>query len=236
MWSTSVAASHRAAALRRLRLCALLLALPVGLGGCTRDMKDQPKHKTFSASAFHEDGAAARPLPQGTVARGHLRADHLLYAGLAEGGKFTTQLPLPVTAALLARGRERYDIFCSPCHDRLGNGRGMIVRRGFKQPPSFHIERLRGARPGYLFDVATNGFGQMSGYASQVSAEDRWAIVAYIRALQLSQYVELTSLAPTDSAAVMRAILDQQSQSQSPAASPTGEHGAARGDHGAPGH
>ena len=165
----------------------LLAATVVAAAGCRQDMHDQPKIEPLEASRLFADGAGARPLIEGTVARGHLRADGRVYRGLEADGSFVVRIPLPVTAELAARGRERYDIFCSPCHGRTGNGRGMIVSRGFKQPESFHAERLRQVQDGYFYDVITNGFGQMSSYASQVPPEDRWAIVAYLRALQLSR-------------------------------------------------
>ena len=154
--------------------------------GCRTDMHDQPKVRPFQSSKFFEDGRASRPLLPGTIARGQLEDDSLLYTG-KKGDGFATAFPFPVDAAVLARGRERYDIFCSPCHDRVGEGRGMIVRRGYRAPPSLHEERLRGVAAGYLFDVVTNGFGVMPAYRAQVPVRDRWAIVAYIRALQLSQ-------------------------------------------------
>ncbi len=212
--------------MRTERAAVVLVGGLLALVGCTRDMKDQPKHKAYSSSDFYADGASARPLPPGTVPRGFLREDRTLYAGLGNDGKFTTTLPVPATAELLARGRERYEIFCSPCHDRTGGGRGMIVRRGFKQPPSFHIDRLRGARPGYIFDVITNGFGEMSGYASQVHPQDRWAIVAYLRVLQLSQHVELGLLPQSQRARIEQAIAADGAPAAAPSAGghPPGEH------------
>ncbi|HTS17391.1 MAG TPA: cytochrome c [Verrucomicrobiae bacterium] len=157
------------------------------LAGCRQDMNDQPRYKPLAQSDFFGDDRSARPQVPDTVARGQLRTNELLYTGKI-GGKVAGEFPLPVTVALLDRGREQYDIFCSPCHDRVGTGRGMVVQRGFKQPNSFHIDRLRQAPVGYFFDVTTTGFGMMPSYTSQVTPEDRWAIVAYIRALQLSQH------------------------------------------------
>jgi len=121
-----------------------------------------------------------------------------MYAGIAPSGSFVSELPIPLTRELLERGRERYEIFCSPCHGKSGNGQGMIVQRGFKQPSSFHVERLRQQPVGYFFDVMTPGFGQMSSYAAQVWPEDRWAIAAYLRALQLSQNAPVAVLSPED--------------------------------------
>ncbi|MCE7959161.1 MAG: cytochrome c, partial [Acidobacteria bacterium ACB2] len=161
-------------------------------------MYDQPKKKALAESDFYPDGRAARVPPTGTVARGFLRADKALYAGLGPDGKFVAELPVPLTKELLLRGRERYDVFCSPCHSRQGDGNGMIVQRGFKQPSSFHVDRLRQQPIGYFYDVMTNGFNQMSSYASQVPPEDRWAIAAYVRTLQLSQSAPASALPEAD--------------------------------------
>ncbi len=168
----------------RAAACALLLA------ACQQQMADQPRHKPLGKSRFFADGRASRPPVEGTVARGALRDDEHFFTG-AVGGKPAERAPLAVTESLLRRGRERYEIFCAPCHDRVGNGRGMIVRRGYRAPPSYHTERLRAAPDGRLFDVMTRGFGQMPAYAGQIPPADRWAIVAYIRALQLSQRAAL---------------------------------------------
>jgi mono/diheme cytochrome c family protein len=158
--------------------------------GCRQDMHDQPRFEPFQKNAFFADGRSARPLVEGTVARGELREDDHLYRGMVLGAPAET-LPVPVTRDLLHRGRERYDIYCSPCHDRVGTGKGMVVQRGLRRAASLHEQRLRDAPPGYLFDVITNGFGAMASYAAQVPAEDRWAIIAYVRALQLSQHASL---------------------------------------------
>jgi mono/diheme cytochrome c family protein len=163
--------------------------LALALCGCRNDMHHQAKIKPFRESKFFADGASARALPEGTVARGFLREDAALARGQGPDGKFVDQIPVPLTRALLVRGQERFDIFCSPCHGRTGEGHGMIVQRGFKRPSSFHVERLRAERAGYFFDVITNGFGQMSDYAMQVTPEDRWAVVAWIRTLQASQHM-----------------------------------------------
>jgi len=163
------------------------------LSACRQDMHDQPKYKPLQASRFFDDGRASRPLEADTVARGQLGGDALLQTGKA-GKDFAAVFPFPITRAVLDRGRERYDIFCAPCHDRVGNGDGMIVRRGYRRPPSYHIDRLRAAPAGYLYDVITHGFGVMPDYAAQVPVHDRWAIVAYIRALQLSQHAASTDV------------------------------------------
>ena len=165
------------------------------LAGCRQEMYDQPKYKTLGESSFYADRRASRPLPEGTVARGWLRADPRLSEG-KDGRVLATALPMPLTRELLLRGRERFNIFCSPCHDRTGGGRGMVVRRGYQPPPSLHVERLRDAPVGHFFDVMTNGLGAMPDYASQIPVEDRWAIAAYVKALQLSQYAPASDVPP----------------------------------------
>jgi mono/diheme cytochrome c family protein len=158
-------------------------------------MHDQPRYKPLAKSTFFADARSARPLVADTVARGQLREDDHLYTGKV-GGVPAATLPFPVSHDVLERGRERFDIYCTPCHGPLGLGDGMIVQRGFKKPPSLHIDLLREAPPGYLFDVITRGFGAMSDYSAQVPVRDRWAIVAYIRALQLSQRATLDDVPP----------------------------------------
>jgi mono/diheme cytochrome c family protein len=177
----------------------LLLALSVAalLAGCRQDMHDQPKFKPLGESDVFGDHRSARPLVEGAVARGHLDDDEWLATG-KENGQDATEFPWPVTSEVMARGRDRYDIFCSPCHDRTGSGDGMIVRRGYRRPPSFHIDRMRQAAVGHFFDVITNGFGAMPDYRAQVPAPDRWAIAAYIRALQASQHATLDAVPPAE--------------------------------------
>ncbi len=170
---------------RWLNLAVLTLAL-AALAGCRQDMHNQPKYKPLRESDFFADGRSARPLPEGTVSRGDQEQDTYYYTGKVNGQP-GNELPMPVTKEVLDRGEERYNIYCSPCHSKVGDGKGMIVQRGFKQPPSYHTDRLRKAPIGHFFDVMTNGFGSMSEYKAQVSVADRWAIAAYIRALQLSQ-------------------------------------------------
>jgi mono/diheme cytochrome c family protein len=171
----------------KLRAGWLLPAVLVLATGCRQDMQDQPKYIPLRPSEFFGDGRSERPLLEGTVARGHLDDDALLYTGKGADGKFADMFPFAVTKDVVERGHERFDIYCSPCHDRLGTGDGKIVRRGYRHPPSYHIDRLRQVPAGYIFDVITNGFGAMPDYAAQIQARDRWAIVSYIRALQLSQ-------------------------------------------------
>lgn len=166
---------------------------------CRQEMYDQPKYKDLRRSDFFPDQRQARPLPPGTVPRGFLRDDSRISTGRAgAGGTLVTEFPMPVDAAMLLRGRERYDIYCSPCHDRTGSGGGMVVKRGYQAPPSFHVDRLRNAPVGHLFDVMTNGFGAMPDYSSQLDVNDRWAVVAYVRALQLSQSAPVAAVAASD--------------------------------------
>jgi len=158
----------------------------LALAACRADMQDQPKYKNLRGSRFFEDGRSARPVVPDTVARGFLYADQRFLTG-KDNGQPVAALPIPLTRELLERGRDRYGIYCTPCHGLTGNGLGMVVQRGYRQPPSFHIDRLREAPVGYFFDVQTNGFGAMLDYAAQIPPADRWAIAAYIRALQVSQ-------------------------------------------------
>jgi len=167
-------------------------------------MHDQPRMRAYRGTEFFGDGRSARPLVEGAIARGQLRQDAHLYTGKV-GGAFADSFPFPVTAQVLARGQERFRIYCSPCHGQLGTGEGMVPQRGYKKPPSYHIDRLRSEKPGYFFDVMTNGFGAMPDYAAQVSVEDRWAIVAYIRALQLSQHASLDDV-PGDQRGVLNPL------------------------------
>jgi mono/diheme cytochrome c family protein len=158
------------------------------LTGCRQDMHDQPRFKPLAESDFYADLRSARAPVDGTVARGQLHEDTYFYTGKI-GANPGNYMPaeVPVNAETLARGRERFNIYCAPCHSRVGDGNGMIVQRGYRHPPTYHQDRLRQAPLGYFFDVMTNGFGAMPDYASQIPPRDRWCIVAYIRALQLSQ-------------------------------------------------
>jgi mono/diheme cytochrome c family protein len=158
-------------------------------------MHVQPKYMPDDPSSFFQDGRSDRPEVPGTVARGHLRTDELLYTGRVNG-VLADQFPFPVTREVLERGRERFNIYCTPCHDYTGSGQGMIVRRGFQPPPSYHSDRLRKAPAGHFFEVMTNGYGAMYSYAGRITPEDRWAIVAYIRALQLSQHATMDDVPP----------------------------------------
>lgn len=159
----------------------------LALSGCYQKMGLQPAYDPYDESDFFEDGMSARPRVEGTVARGELQEDEHLYAGRGDGGQLATTFPFPVTAEILDRGQERFNIYCAVCHGPTGEGDGMIVRRGYKRPNSFHMPTVAAQPEGYYFTVMTQGFGVMPSYAAQVPAEDRWAIVAYIRALQMSQ-------------------------------------------------
>jgi mono/diheme cytochrome c family protein len=183
------------------------LALPlvcalVVLSGCRSEMYDQPRYEPYEASDFFDDGTSARPLVQGTVPRRDPRdqgkwSEELFMTGKS-AGKLAEMLPFDVDRAVLERGQDRFRIFCTPCHGELGDGRGMIVQRGFNPPPSFHSDLLRQKPVGHYFDVMTRGFGTMYSYASRIPARDRWAIAAYIRALQVSQHSLASDLPPQD--------------------------------------
>ena len=203
-------------------------------GGCRQDMHDQAKYEPYEDSRFFADGTSARPVPRGTVARGQLRDDEPFYTGFTETDELVGTIPIRVTADVLERGRFTYDAFCAPCHDRAGSGLGMVVRRGFKQPPTYHQDRLRQAPPGHFFDVMTNGFGQMPSYADQIQPGDRWAVVAYIRALQLSQHARLAELPPEDreralEAGVLPVITDVSREPGAGADGPADGRGFPRG-------
>ncbi len=171
---------------RRAILGALALAAMLSASACRQDMHNQPKYKPLAATDFFGDRRASRPTIADTVARGQLRLDEARYTGKLNG-KDVTAIPIQITREDLDRGHDRFEIYCSPCHGRLGDGQGMIVKRGLRQPPSYHDERLVTAPVGHFFDVMTNGYGAMYSYASRVAVDDRWRIAAYIRALQLSQ-------------------------------------------------
>lgn len=197
--------------MKRIRSLPVIFVSLASIAGCDMlDMYDQPRYEPLEASALFPDGMSARLPVAGTIPRGGLHDDEAFYTGKERGlqvrqipeaayqavferhparfaATFAETDPAELRRALLERGRERFDIYCSVCHGRTGDGRGMIVQRGFRQPPAYDIERLRNAPNGHFFDVMTNGFGAMASYASRIEVSDRWAIVAYIRALQLSQ-------------------------------------------------
>lgn len=199
------------------------LGIALAVAGCRMDMQDQPRYEPDAASAFFPDGRADRPPVAGAVPRGGFHEDTAARTGLGADGRPIAALPVRLDAPLLARGRQRYDIYCSPCHSRVGDGDGMIVQRGYRRPKSFHEERLRSAPDGYFFDVISRGFGVMPSYAGQVSVADRWAIVAYVRALQTSQHFPAADLLPAE-----RARLDAAA-AEPPSGPPGGAHGEGHG-------
>ena len=176
-----------------------LAAIVALLAGCRLDMHIQPKYLPYEPTSFFSDGRSERQPVAGTVARGQLRVDELLYSG-TENGVESNRFPFPITRADLERGRERYNIYCTPCHDYTGSGHGMIVQRGFPQPPSYHIQRLRDAPVGHFYQVMTNGFGAMYSYAARIDPADRWRIAAYIRVLQLSENAKVDDVPEADRA------------------------------------
>jgi mono/diheme cytochrome c family protein len=176
---------------RKLWLGACLI-----LTACRQDMHNQPRYKPLAGSDFFADGRSARPMVEGTVARGHLRIDEARYTGKLDG-EDVDQFPIPIAKEDIERGEGRFNVYCTPCHGRLGDGNGMVVLRGFRQPPSYYSERLVNAPVGHFFDVISNGYGAMPSYASRVQSDDRWRIVAYIRALQLSESASLNDV-PAD--------------------------------------
>lgn len=202
--------ASRSAIIRSLALAALIVSSL--LAGCRQDMHNQPKYKTFRASTFFADGKSERQLVDGTVPRRNLRDNPSQSDGDSNGGQLlpidgisappeidlskATTLPFPLTQEVMDRGQERFNISCAPCHGRLGDGNGIIAERGFRHPPSYHIDRLREVPIGHFYDAITNGFGAMPSYADQVAPRDRWAIAAYIRALQLSRNATLADVPP----------------------------------------
>ena len=186
--------------------------------GCRQDMHDTPRYEAFEASATFSDNRASRNLPAGTVARGWERADDALYTGEVDG-QFVDEFPFHIGSDELARGQQRFNIYCTPCHGRVGDGNGMVVQRGLRQAASYHQDRLRQEKNGYFFDVITNGFGAMPDYATQIPVRDRWLIVAYVRTLQLSQHATVNDV-PADK----RGQLDASPATSQPAGA---EHAAA---------
>jgi hypothetical protein len=167
-------------------MAALAGLVAVFLAGCRLDMHIQPKYLPYEPTTFFSDGRSERQPVPGTVARGQLHLDDLLFTGM-ENGAEADRFPFPISRADLDRGRERYNVYCTPCHDYSGTGNGMIVQRGFPHPPSFHIDRLRQAPVGHFYGVMTNGFGRMYSYSDRLDTGDRWRVAAYIRVLQLSR-------------------------------------------------
>lgn len=219
-----------------LKLCSILhrkknrnhARLPYALGlllcvivitGCSNGMEEQRKYEPFEATTFFSNGMSARMPIANTVARGQLRDDSHLYAGQVEGRQ-AEEFPFPVTEDVLARGQERYNIYCAPCHGYAGYGDGIIVQRGFAPPPSFHIDRLRMAPEGHFFGVITNGIGAMYSYRDRITPEDRWAIIAYVRALQLSQNATMDQV-PADQQPALEAASEAGAETNTAAISET---------------
>ena len=167
--------------------------LILALMGCRQDMHNQPRYKPLAGTDFFGDGRSARPFVEGTVARGHLRLDAARYTGKV-GDADVDYFPFPITRADLERGHDRFNIYCTPCHGRLGLGDGMVVKRGYRQPPSYMTDKLTQAPVGHFFDVISNGFGAMPSYASRLTPDDRWRVIAYVRALELSQNATLADV------------------------------------------
>jgi mono/diheme cytochrome c family protein len=199
----------------RFPLLALLAPLALGSAACRQDMHDAPRVEAYEATDAFDDGRGNRQLVEGTVPRGWLNDDEQLTTGKVNG-QLVDEFPFPVTREVLDRGRQRYNAYCTPCHGPTGLGNGMIVQRGLKAPPSFHDDRLRTSPAGYYFDVMTNGFGVMQDYRSQVDVKDRWAITAYIRALQLSQRATLADV-PHDKVADLDKPIDETPAKPAPA-------------------
>lgn len=176
--------AHQLAVRRLTALCGVAAVL--GLAGCRQDMQDQPKVFPQRGTTVFADGRTSRPQVENTVGRSQADGDSYFLTGI-QGGKEGDGLPVDLTPAVLERGQERYNLFCTPCHSRVGNGVGMIVQRGYRPAGNFHTDRLRAAPLGHFYSVIANGYGAMPDYASQLTPQDRWAVVAYIRALQLSQ-------------------------------------------------
>lgn len=195
--------AEQAGAEKRRILLAAIVPLVLFAAGCRQDMHDAPRYEAFEASSTFADNRASRVAPAGTVARGWLRDDEALYTGKV-AGQPVDEFPFAIGRPELVRGQERFNIYCTPCHGKLGDGNGMVVQRGLRQAASYHQDRLRQEKLGYFYDVITNGFGAMQGYAEQIPVRDRWLIVAYVRTLQLSQHASVNDV-PAD----QRGLLDQ---------------------------
>lgn len=179
--------------LRRRTWAAIVFGTVLVAGGCHDDMYNQVKHEPLEPSTFFADGRSSRPLEPGVIARGTLISDDAVGTG-KRGDAFVAELPVELTRELLDRGHARFNIFCTPCHGLVGSGDGIVVERGFRRPPSYHTDRLRGVPDGQIFDVITHGFGAMPSLRERISVRDRWAIVAYVRTLQLSQAASVSDL------------------------------------------
>jgi mono/diheme cytochrome c family protein len=204
---------------RSLASIAALVMLSAATG-CRQDMHDAPRYDPLEGSSALPGGASAQPLVEGTVARDHLAADELLETGKLNG-QVADVFPFTITRADLDRGQERFNIYCAPCHGRRGDGDGMVVQRGYRQAASYHNDRLRQASAGYLYDVVANGFGAMPDYRAQITVEDRWRVVAYVRALQLSHHATTADVPAPE--------MNKLNAPEPPAAPTGGAEGAAGG-------
>ena len=193
----------------RVAMTGCAMAAVLVLAGCRQDMHNQPKFVPQRGTSFFADGRSVRPQVENTVGRSQLHVDTYFYTGMI-GGKEGDGLPIPLTPAVMERGQERYNIYCTPCHSRVGNGNGMIVQRGYRPAGNFHTDRLRNAPLGHFFSVISNGYGAMPDYSAQVTPEDRWAIAAYIRALQLSQDAKTSDVPAGQSPTELHEIAKKQ--------------------------
>jgi Cytochrome C oxidase, cbb3-type, subunit III len=212
----------------RLRRMASLAFVVLALAGCRLDMHIQPKYLPYEPTTFFADGRSERQPVAGTIARGHLRLDELFFTG-RENGVEADEFPFPMTRADLERGRERYNIYCTPCHDYVGNANGMIVQRGFPLPASYNIQRLREAPAGHFYGVITNGFGAMYSYADRLTPADRWRIVAYIRVLQLAENAHLSDVPEAERQKLQQELGGQSAAGQAAPAQPPTQMGSQAG-------
>ena len=198
-----------------------IVVFALALTACRQDMHNQPRYKPLAATDFFGDGRSERPVVEGTVARGHLRIDSARYTGKVKD-QDVDAFPIPIARADVLRGQQRFNVYCSPCHSRTGDGNGMVVRRGFRQAASYHSDKLLKAPVGHFFDVITNGFGAMPSYASRVEPDDRWRIIAYIRVLQFSQNATLADVPPDQRAQIDQGPPTPKAPNPEPTALPAG--------------
>ena len=212
--------------MRSSLVCSATLALALSGIACRQDMHDQPRYKPLAASDFFSDHRSARPQVEGTVARGHLRTDEARYTGKI-GDKDVDVFPFPITRDDLERGQQRFNIYCTPCHSRLGDGNGLVVQRGFRQAASYYSDRVMKEPVGHYFDVITNGFGAMPSYASRITPDDRWRVIAYVRALQLSEFATVNDVPPDvrDKLTAEPPPLQWQAPAPTPAKPPAAQRG-----------
>lgn len=201
----------------------IAVAMLLALTGCRQKMANQPRYDPLEPSSFFSDGMSARPRIAGTVARGELSTNPFLDTGKING-QIGDGFPFPVTREVVDRGQQRFNIYCQQCHGRTGDGNGMIPSRGYRRPPSFHTETLRTATTGHFFDVITNGFGSMPSYKTMIPPRDRWAIIAYVRALQISQSATIDDVPPAERANIDRGTASAQPSHGAAGSQPAGGH------------